>query len=315
MNRFTPRLGLAIIAGLFMSTAANAELFRAYLSSQGNDANPCTVQQPCRLLPAALTAVASGGEIWMLDSANYNTETVYINKSVTIQAIPGQMGSIVSRGTGAQAMMISMSGAKVTLRNLNISPIATQPGTDGVWIVNAGAVTIEDCVFSNLPGMAVKQIDANSASYVRNTVFRANGTAISAEGGKVTVASSQLFANTIGIDAYAFLSGQFSYVVVSDSIISGSIDKAVRALAEGSSTIVRVSFTRSTVQNSSFGVTADAYGGTTKVTFANSTVTGNVNAFAISTSTALSSIVSLGNNYIAYNGNDAAGLITTIPLR
>jgi hypothetical protein len=315
MNRFTPRLGLALIAGLFISNAADAAIFRAYLSSQGNDANPCTVQQPCRLLPAALAAVAEGGEIWMLDSANYNTETVYISKSVTIQAIPGQMGSIVTRGTGAQAMMISLTGAQVTLRNLNISPIATQPGSEGIWIVNAGAVTIEDCVFSNIPNMALKQIDAGAATYIRNTVFRGNGTAISAEGGKVTVASSQFFANPIGLSAYGFLSGTSAYIVVSDSVISGSIDHALKALSEGANTTTRISLTRSTVQNSSFGATADSYSnGTAKVTFANSTVTGNVNAFVISTSTAQSSIVSLGNNYIADNGNDGTGLVN-IPLR
>jgi hypothetical protein len=34
---------------------------------------PVHAAAPCRLLPAALAAVASGGEVWMLDSANYNT--------------------------------------------------------------------------------------------------------------------------------------------------------------------------------------------------------------------------------------------------
>ena len=66
---------LALLAMLACS-AVQAQLFRAYLSVNGNDANPCTLQLPCRLLPAALTAVNAGGDIWMLDSANYNTAPV-----------------------------------------------------------------------------------------------------------------------------------------------------------------------------------------------------------------------------------------------
>ncbi len=90
------RSALAFLAAVLLSAAAHAQLFRAYLSSTGNDANPCTLPQPCRLLPAALTAVASGGEIWMLDSANYNSSTVTIGKSVSILAVPGAVGSVVA---------------------------------------------------------------------------------------------------------------------------------------------------------------------------------------------------------------------------
>jgi hypothetical protein len=316
MIRLTKRLGLALVAGLSLSSAADAALFRAYLSLNGNDANPCTLQQPCRLLPAALTAVAANGEIWMLDSANYNTDAVFVNKSVTIQAIPGQMGSIVSVGTGNYGVMVSSSTAKITFRNIAFSTIATQPGSYGIYVSTAAVVTAEDCTFANFPGMAYKQLDAGTASYFRNTVFRNNAVAISTEGGKTTVANSQFFANDIALNAYGFLSGQSAYIAVSDSMISGSIDHAVKALSEGANTTTRVSLTRSTIQNSSFGITADSYaaGGTSVVTLANSTVTGNGIAFVISTSPTQSSIKSLGNNYIADNGNDGTGLVTT-PLR
>jgi hypothetical protein len=85
------------LAGLLLAAGtSHAQLFRAYLASDGNDANPCTLPQPCRLLPAALTAVASGGEIWMLDSANYNSAMVNIGKSVSILAVPGAVGSLVA---------------------------------------------------------------------------------------------------------------------------------------------------------------------------------------------------------------------------
>jgi hypothetical protein len=47
-------------------------------------------------MPAALAAVADGGQIWMLDSANYNTSPVVIAKSVSILAVPGAVGSLVA---------------------------------------------------------------------------------------------------------------------------------------------------------------------------------------------------------------------------
>src|SRR4051812_32420834 len=92
---------LAAAGAALLISAAHAQSFRAYVSSAGNDANPCTVIAPCRLLPAALNAVANGGEIWMLDSANYNSGTVNITKSVSIMAVPGAVGSIVAVAGGA----------------------------------------------------------------------------------------------------------------------------------------------------------------------------------------------------------------------
>ena len=94
-HRTVLRSAFALAATLLLSVTAQAQIFRAYLSSEGLDTNACTLPAPCRLLPAALTAVANGGEIWMLDSANYNTGQVNIAKSVTILAVPGALGSVV----------------------------------------------------------------------------------------------------------------------------------------------------------------------------------------------------------------------------
>src|SRR3954471_13758221 len=89
---------LAVASLLLLPSFAHALLFRAYLSVTGSDGNPCTVAAPCRLLPAALNAVANDGEIWILDSANFNTTTVNVTKSVSILAVPGAVGSIVATG-------------------------------------------------------------------------------------------------------------------------------------------------------------------------------------------------------------------------
>ena len=124
------RISCYLFVTLLLSTAAQAQLFRAYVASTGSDANPCNLPAPCRLLPAALAAVADGGEIWMLDSANYNTATVTIGKSVSILAVPGAVGSVVA--VGGPAISITAGSLTVAVRNLVIVPLLGGAGTDGV---------------------------------------------------------------------------------------------------------------------------------------------------------------------------------------
>ena len=163
----TTRIALRIAAALataLLVPAAQAQLFRAYLASDGSDANPCTLPAPCRLLPAALNAVADGGEIWMLDSANYNTGPVNVTKSVTILAIPGAVGSVVA--LGGAAIVVATPGVSLTLRNLVIVPIpggGTAVGTVGLSAVlvsfgvpkevAVAAVLANQLVFNYLPAI------------------------------------------------------------------------------------------------------------------------------------------------------------------
>jgi hypothetical protein len=110
--RKVPGIAGAFVATLMLCSPVQAVgLFRAYLASDGSDASPCTLGAPCRLLPAALAAVADGGEIWMLDSANYNAGQVDVTKSVAILAIPGALGSVVATG-GANAINIDARASR-----------------------------------------------------------------------------------------------------------------------------------------------------------------------------------------------------------
>ncbi len=104
-------------------------------------ANPCSLVAPCRLLPAALAAVADGGEVWILDSANYNTGPVFVTKSVTILAVPGALGSVVSIYSG-NAINIATPGVKVRLRNLMIGSYFGPSQGSGVYMTAGNALTI-----------------------------------------------------------------------------------------------------------------------------------------------------------------------------
>jgi hypothetical protein len=185
IQRIRSRFAVVLFVLLGAATAspfAHAQLFRAYLALGGNDANPCTIGSPCRLLPAALAAVRDGGEIWMLDSANFNTGPVTVTKGVKILAIPGEMGSVV--GNGGDAIVINAPGKDVTLRNLFV--LNLNAGINGVNIQDAGAVHIEKTSihdFSDTTGACILLSAATTVRvYVDDSFLRHCRTGIHAVG-------------------------------------------------------------------------------------------------------------------------------------
>jgi hypothetical protein len=227
---------------LLGSSPALAGLFRAYVSSSGSDANECTVSHPCRLLPKALATIADGGEIWMLDSANYNTGTVNITKSVTILAIPGAVGSVVATGA-SEALFVSAAGAKITLRNLVIVQLGTS--SDGIGFNLGAELHVESCEISNMGASGIAVYDTTAKVTIKDTTLRgnvqgfyargpvvamldnvhaeSNNTGILVDSGaRVTVNNSVLAHNlTYGAYAQAF-SGTNTALTIAHSVVSGS---------------------------------------------------------------------------------------------
>src|SRR6476469_8878081 len=169
-GRVSRRVLIAIsIVAACTTPAAHAGLFRAFLSSSGNDASLCTVQQPCRLLPAALNAINDGGEIWMHDSANYNTSTVSITKSVSILAVPGAVWSVVANV--GDAIAINAPTSNVSLRNVNVRPLSGG-GVNGITIAAVGHLTIDNSVVENLD--AGVSLTGAATMSIKDSVFRLN---------------------------------------------------------------------------------------------------------------------------------------------
>jgi len=173
---------LQLLAFLAVVTVfpAHAGIFRAYLSIGGNDANPCTLPQPCRLLPAAIAAANDGGEVWMLDSANFNTGPVLIDKGLKILAIPGAVGSVV--GNGGDALVINAPGKDVTLRNLVILNLAG--GMNGVNVQEVAAIHIEKSTiheFTDANGACVRVAGtAQVRAYIDDSFLRSCRTGVRA---------------------------------------------------------------------------------------------------------------------------------------
>jgi hypothetical protein len=272
---------IAALVAFVAYPAAHAQAFRAYVSSTGLDTNPCSLQQPCRLLPAALTAVADGGEIWMLDSANYNTGQVNITKSVTILAIPGAVGSVVATG-GGDAININAAGAKVTLRNLAIVHLTSS--NHGVNFAQGAQLGVSDCEIANIQGSGIYVSAPASKVSVRNVAIRGTG------------------AGAIGVKA------------VGDTV--ASLDGVhVKGLQQGvyADSGARVTIGNSVLADNATGVIAIAAGGTTtRLVVAHSTISGNAEAIRGQTMSATDAVtITARSNSLAHSTLAAIRLLHT----
>jgi len=326
---------LALFTTLFLSATAQAQLFRAYLATDGSDANPCSLAQPCRLLPAALTAVVDGGEIWMLDSGNYNSGPVNIIKSVTILAVPGAVGSVVA--AGGRAINIATAGVKVALRNLVIVPLPGGGGTGGIYMTNGLGLTVENCLVANVPDTGI-HVNTGASVMITDTTIRGGNTeglrieggaratvtraTISARtnagilvvGGPATtttadIVDSTVAANTSGVVAYSTSVNGVVKVSVRDSLISRNVDFGILAQSNGGAAPVTLSASNNTTSNSITGIAAAGAGA--RVWVSGNTVSDNGTGL----SNSLAVFESAGNNAVRNNTADTAGTITVVPTK
>src|SRR6516164_4879730 len=94
-------LPLSISATLFviclLSSAAQAQATRTWVSGVGDDANPCSRTAPCKTFAGAISKTAPGGEIDALDPGGFGAVT--ITKAITIDGGGGQIASVLASGT------------------------------------------------------------------------------------------------------------------------------------------------------------------------------------------------------------------------
>lgn len=193
-----------VIALALCTSDVSAQATRTWVSGVGDDANPCSRTAPCKTFAGAISKTAAGGEIDALDPGGFGAVT--ITKSITIDGGPNA-GGILNAGTNG-VVINAGAGGTVTLRNLSIQGVGT--GLNGIRILTAGAVHVENCVIAN---NVQKGIDAQPTTalrlFVNDTIIRgningANGGGIFLKpgvGGNVTAIFNrvQLEKNTFGI--------------------------------------------------------------------------------------------------------------------
>jgi hypothetical protein len=150
MNRSIRMPSRRLLAGaclLLASAGANAQATRTWVSGVGADDNPCSRTAPCKTFAGAYLKTAAGGEIDVLDPGGFGTVT--IGKALTINGY-GEGGGILNYGVNGVIVNAGPTDV-VVLRHLMIQGAgngAGLSGTNGVKILAAGAVHLEDVTIS-----------------------------------------------------------------------------------------------------------------------------------------------------------------------
>src|SRR6267143_2499180 len=108
---------LGVMMFIFAVTSlAQAQATRTWVSGVGDDANPCSRTAPCKTFAGAISKTADGGEIDCVDPGGFGAVT--ITKGITIDG-GGTFASILSALTNG--VIVNAASTKViTLRNLSI---------------------------------------------------------------------------------------------------------------------------------------------------------------------------------------------------
>ncbi len=251
---------LLILLSLFLSftatSDAHAQATRTWVSGVGDDANPCSRTAPCKTFAGAISKTAAGGEINALDPAGFGAVT--ITKSISIES-EGNLAGILVSGTNGITINAGASD-RVVLRGLTFEGIGS--GLNGVRILQAGSVFIEDCTINNFADNAVDvRTSADTNVFIKNTTIR-NNRPTTGNGGVVftptgvAVARGVLDNVNIENNRVGLRINQNSIVTVRDSVISSSINGGITVSSSTAAAILSIE--SSTINgNGSHGIRSD----------------------------------------------------------
>lgn len=269
---------------------------RTYVSGNGSDGNPCTDVSPCKSFGAALALTIAGGEIFVLDSADYGPVT--ITKSVTITSEGAVAGLLAANG----AAITITAGANdvVHLRGLDLDGAGT--GSYGIVFNSGRALTVQKSAVRAFANSGINFTpSAASALFVADTTLsnnRDNGILISSAGtgvvngmlNRITVAG-----NGVGI----LINGANVNVTVNDALANNN---TYGIGATASAVMVR----NSTMSSNSVGIAADQ---NAVVRVGQSTVTGNATGWRATNG---GQTQSYGNNNVSGNTSDGTASTTAV---
>jgi hypothetical protein len=286
---------------------ANSSM-RTYVSGLGNDNNGCTVNAPCKTFQKALTVTIAGGEIFVLNSANYGT--VVIDKAVTITSEGAVAGVLATSGT---AITINAGvNDVVNLRGLALDGAGS--GAHGIHFTRGQALNIQRCTIRNFTnsGINFAPNTGTGSLFASDTVVTNNGSngilvAPSGSGGvngalsRVSASGNGLASQGVGIFVYGGNSSGAVNLTLTDTVVNNNYYGIGAGTSAG---MVR----NSTVSNNVVGIRADQ---ASVVRVGQSTVTANGVGWQATNGGLLQSF---GNNNVSGNTNDGT-LTSTVALQ
>ncbi|MDP9192371.1 MAG: right-handed parallel beta-helix repeat-containing protein [Acidobacteriota bacterium] len=297
MKRKTLIFVFIAILTLCIASMAQAQATRTWVSGVGDDVNPCSRTAPCKTFAGAISKTAAGGEISVLDPGGYGSVT--ITKAITINGT-GTLAGILNAGTTG-VIINAPATSNVVLRNLSIVGAGT--GINGIRVLSAGEVYIQNCQIQNQAGDGIEispslnpaKVMVQQSSILNNTT---NGIQIFPTGGatvKLTVEESDISGNNSnGIDVV----GNTNTASVYNSRMTFNGANGLLVQLTSSTANIEGSF----IAYNQTGVTSGLGGQSPVVRLSNNMIVGNTNNGVVSAGTGTQ--VGFFNNTIVDNGGD-----------
>jgi hypothetical protein len=222
-----------LLAVLLHATSAQAQLARTWVSSNGDDSNPCSRIAPCRTFIATINKTAAGGEIDVLDPGGFGA--IGISKSITIDGGNGQGANITASGING----IVVNSGTVILRNLRINGTGT--GLDGITVKSGAKVLIENCEIYGFStnGIVIATSSGTTQVVINNTRVFGNGQGgiqVKPTGGTTTVSVREVVSSGngfgVGLDTTGAGGGTAS-VMVERTTVSENTGNGIQATGTG----------------------------------------------------------------------------------
>lgn len=164
-------LGVAVlIASAFLSASGALAQATVFISVSGDDGSQlCALEAPCRTLGRAVSAVAVGGEIRLLDSGDFGSGVI-ISKSLTLS---GNGNSLFL--SGKHFIRIDDAGAEVVVRGVMLR--GRGASLYGVLADRVRSLHVVDCEFDGFTSVAiwVKWVSGGGKeAFISDTVVRNN---------------------------------------------------------------------------------------------------------------------------------------------
>ena len=299
--RFTLNILAITILTLTITSLAQAQATRTWVSGVGDDVNPCSRTAPCKTYAGAISKTAKDGEISTLDPGGFGAVT--ITKSITINgggAGQGYGSILASLVNGIIINITDAADVRKTVRLdwLNINGAST--GLDGIRFIGGNALFVENTLIDGFTGDGIEASSASLAAinqlHLRNVSIRnvANGVNINNSGTNATqftMDHCQISKATNGVNAGNGTRGQISYSTFSSCSGSGV------TATEGTSP-TEFAINDSSITACGTGVTT---GAGTEVLIARVVLTGNGTSLGLG-----GTVHTGGNNTIGKNGTNNA---------
>jgi hypothetical protein len=295
---------------LSLSSLAQAQATRTWVSGVGDDVNPCSRTAPCKTFAGAISKTFIGGEINAMDFGGFGAIT--ITKSITIDG-GAAFASILASNTNGVNVNIAVNGndpqRRVTLRRLSINgtgasgTIGTSTGIRGVNASNFTSLEVENCYIQNFTTVGIDvNASGNPLVSIKDTNIgnTATGVALTtAAGGVLTGVIEETRVNncaTVGINVK-----DRAFVTIRNSVMQGTgVGTGVQVTAP--SNVAGVNLENTVLFNWATGFAAGSGG--TKADLSNTSILNNTTGV----STGGATVNSHGNNTFGQNSSDGSAL-------